>query len=255
VAEVTRTSPGDKVGRRTELTIIDGDGLRPTMAQIRILLVENHRLVAEALVCYLDSQPELEVVAVAAGLEEALALAGPGSCEVLVVDHDLPDGSAVELLERLEAEDRRPPSLVLADSGQPADLIDAVRAGANAVLSKSAHSDDLVAAIRVLAAGGGHLDPEVLGAVLDALRVGSRREVTARVPGIHRLSDRERDVLQCLVDGMERHDIASSLFVSVNTVRTHVRRILQKLEVHSQLEAVRLARTSGMHPRKLEGLP
>lgn len=217
------------------------------VADQRLVLVEDHVIFAEGLRSLLEAESFGEVVH-AATLREAAQLLDAG-CDLLILDVSLPDGSGLALLEQLEREGRRPRTLVLTAHDDVHTTTRAVQAGANGVLSKRVPTGEVLDAARRVMAGGASVPEDQLGAVLEALRSGAPKSHPSDAPGLHRLSGRERQVLQCLVDGMGRAAIAEELYVSVNTVRTHIRRILQKLEVHSQLEAVRAARSSGLLPR------
>jgi len=124
----------------------------------------------------------------------------------------------------------------------------AVRAGSVVWVSKDAPSSQLVEAVRVAVRGEGFMEPGLLADVLQELAAArGREEVGAEMLG--HLTGRELEVLQCLVDGLDRAAIAQKMYLTTNTVRTHVQHTLGKLAAHSSLEAVAIARRCGLQPR------
>lgn len=145
----------------------------------------------------------------------------------------------VDTCSELKASNLKTRVLVLGTSDRPDELVAAVEAGADGYVSSESALTDVVSAIRRLAIGEAWIPPSMLGALLGNL-IRRRRTENAAAEKLGRLSRRERDVLAALTEGLEAQAIADRLFVSPHTVRTHVQRVLQKLEVHSRLEAVAL---------------
>lgn len=213
------------------------------MRLIRVLVVDRHRGFAEALARRLDAEPDLRAVGhVTTGSAAVTATRALGP-HVVVLDMGIDDVSATELTERLTG--WHPPVGVLSvfTTDDPAAATDAIRAGAMAVVTKETSVADLVRALVALVSGGAWVPPHLLRGVL--------RELSpVRPPNrygqlLARLTDRERDVLDHMVAGRDRAAIARELALSVNTIRTHVKNILAKLEVHSSLEAVAVALRAG----------
>lgn len=136
---------------------------------------------------------------------------------------------------------------VLADTTEVDDAVLAAHRGVAAWLRSDATADHVIGALRVIADGGTVFSPSVLGAVLRRL-VEEVRDAGAPAGPLRALTERERDVLACLLGGRQSSEIADELKMAVNTVRAHTARILRKLGVHSRLEAVRVARQYGFDP-------
>lgn len=213
------------------------------MRLIRILVADRHRGFAEALACRLDMEADLRAVgnvATGAAAETAVEVLGP---DVVILDMGIEDISAIELTEQLTS--RQPPIRVVGvfTSDDAAAATDAIRAGATAVVTKETSIADLVQALVAVMDGGAWVPSHLLRGVLKELS-------PVRPPNrygelIGRLTAREREVLDRMVAGRERAAIARELFLSINTVRTHSKNILAKLEVHSSLEAVAVALRAG----------
>ena len=221
------------------MTPLPGPPVRPT---VRVLLVDDHRMFTQALEGLLAGEVGIEPVGVAGSVDEALAQLDGARPDVVLMDLDLPGASGIEGTK--EGRRRRPDTaVVIVTSHDDPDLIvDAIRAGACGYVLKTHAVDELVSIIRQAAAGGMVLSPDVpqaIGAV--------RRPRTGREPGgQHPLTDREMDVLRQLASGRSTEQIADSLYISVLTVRSHVKSILAKLGVHSKLEAVTYALHLGL---------
>lgn len=212
----------------------------------RILLVEDHASFRQALAFMFERENEFVVTGQAGTLAEARAFVGKsqGTVDVAVIDLALPDGDGFELIEELSS---RPGvmTLVLSASLEPARFAQAVEAGASGVLHKSAAIGDIVDAVRRLKSGEALLSP---AEVIEMLRMVSRKrqeEYEARV-AIEKLTPREREVLQALAEGLDSKDIAEKLHITIETERTHMVNILNKLGVHSRLQALVFAARHGL---------
>jgi DNA-binding NarL/FixJ family response regulator len=209
----------------------------------RVLLVDDHALFVEALAARLSREPDLEVLPVAHDERSAYAMLSTAAPAVVVLDVALGADSGLEVLDRVTAQHPGVRVVMLTGSTSPELVVEAVRRGASAWLPKTCGGDQLISVIRGVIRGESWIPPELLGAVLRQLA----EPVNVPQPdplGI--LTAREREVLQCMVDGLNRSDIARQLFVSANTVRTHTQNLLAKLHVHSVLEAASFALRSGM---------
>jgi two-component system nitrate/nitrite response regulator NarL len=206
----------------------------------RILLVEDHASFRQTLAFIFDQEPEFEVVAQAGSLAEARRAALGLRADLGVIDLSLPDGEGVELIRELREANREFAALILTASLDKAEHARAVEAGAAGVLHKSADVDEILDATRRLAAGETLLSPQEL---MELLRLAGRsREVEreARM-SIDQITPREREVLQKLAEGLSNKEIADGLHMSVDTERTHMMNILNKLGVHSRLQALLFA--------------
>jgi DNA-binding NarL/FixJ family response regulator len=165
--------------------------------------------------------------------------------DVAVLDLGLPDGYGGDLIEELRDRNPRAQALVLSASLDRAEIARAVEQGAAAVLDKTVHLDEVADAVRRLRAGETLLPvTEIIELVRYAERRRDREEAERRAVG--QLSDREREVLQALAEGLDSQAIADRLGISVRTERNHVANILAKLQVHSQLQAVVFALRYGV---------
>jgi len=174
---------------------------------------------------------QFEIIGEAGDGREALSVIEATKPDVVLLDVNMPIMSGVEMVESIQKNDA-PKILMLTISKHDEDLFGAIAAGADGYLLKDAEPDELRRAINLVAEGKSVLSPEVTSRVLKA--VGSSHGIPPDIA----LSKREMDVLKCLAKGMTSAQIASELFISENTVKTHVRHILEKLEASNRAEAV-----------------
>ena len=212
----------------------------------RILLVEDHASFRQALAFMFEREPEFTVVGQAGTLAEARQFlnGSGGETDVAVCDLALPDGDGFDLIEEL-AVGGRVITLVLSASLEPARFARAVEAGASGVLHKAAAIGDIVEAVKRLRAGEALLSPdEVIGMLRMVSR--QRQEQLEAQRAIDRLTRREREVMQALAEGLDSKQIAQRLHITVETERTHMVNILNKLGVHSRLQALVFAARNGL---------
>jgi DNA-binding NarL/FixJ family response regulator len=195
---------------------------------IRVLLADDHKIVRDGLKRILSGN--MEVAAEAASGDEALALVKANDYDVAVLDMSMPGLSGLDLIKRLRIEKPKLRILVLSMHGERQYAARALKAGASGYLNKDSAAEQLVGAIRKVAAGGLHIG-EAAAASLVAGR-GVPHEA---------LSDREFEVLRLLVEGLGPTEIGEKLHLSVKTVSTHKTRILEKLQLGSTAELVRYA--------------
>jgi two-component system NarL family response regulator len=207
---------------------------------IRVVLVEDHRMVREALCEMLAKIPDIEVVGEAADAGEAMAQATALAPNVMVIDIRLPDVNGIEVAARLR--DAGVPAKVVALSAfaDKRFVTAMVRAGASAYVTKSAAGTELVRAIRAVAAGQGYFAPEVAAALASEIR--ERPMPGEAVP----LARREREVLRLIAEGLRSAAIAVELGVSVGTVEVHRRNIMRKLGVRTVVELTKYAIREGI---------
>lgn len=201
------------------------------MNKIRIVVVDDHALFRAGLVSLLTTIPEFEIVGEAGDGREALSIVADEKPDIVLLDVNMPVMGGVEMVEALQ-ETEKPRILMLTISKHDEDLFGAIAAGADGYLLKDAEPDELRRSIILVAEGKSVLSPEVTGRVMKV--VGSSHGIPPDVA----LSRREMDVLKCLAKGKTSAQIASDLFISENTVKTHVRHILEKLEASNRAEAV-----------------
>ncbi|QIN81361.1 response regulator [Rubrobacter tropicus] len=215
--------------------------------QTRILLVEDHASFRQALAFMFEREDEFVVVGQAGTLAEAREFlnGSADATDVAVCDLALPDGDGFDLIEELAEKGSAVTTLVLSASLEPARFARAVEAGASGVLHKAAAIGDIVDAVRRLKAGEALLSPNE---IIEMLRMVSRKrqEELEAQKAIDRLTRREKEVLQALAEGLDSKDIAQKLHITVETERTHMVNILNKLDVHSRLQALVFAARNGV---------
>jgi DNA-binding NarL/FixJ family response regulator len=212
------------------------------MEAVCTLLIDDHPVFAQALAARLGCEPDFVVVPVAHTVEQAFAELARSRPAVALVDLVLGNESGLAVLEHVQA--RHPDTRVIMLTGvnDVGAVVEAVRLGARAWLPKSADVAQLIRVIRGVACGEAWIPPALLHEVL------TRLAALEPADPLRALTAREREVLQCMVDGLTRPEIARRLYLSPNTVRTHAQKLLTKLDSHSILEAVALARRAGMRP-------
>lgn len=199
---------------------------------LRLVVVDDHPLFRRGLIGLLNDMLEFKVVGEAGNGKEALTVIQATLPDMVLLDVNMPEMDGVQTVEALRKLKLPLHILMLTISQQENDLMSAIRMGADGYLLKNTEPEDLRKAILRVAAGEGALSPEVTGPIMRALV--RQTELTNQQP----LSDRELEVLVCLADGLTTSQIASRLFISDNTVKTHVRHILEKMEASNRTEAV-----------------
>ena len=212
---------------------------------IRVMLVDDHASFRQPLAFMLDREPDMTVVGQAGTLAEARRKLRGAEVDVAVVDLDLPDGDGSQLIKDVRATNPDGMVLILTASSSRRDLARTVEAGAAGALHKSIGIQEIIGAVRRLAAGEQLFSPaEVVGML--RLAGQQREEDRFAREALDRLTPRERDVLQALADGLNDKEIARRLSISTETVRTHMVNILAKLNVDSRLQALVFAVRHGV---------
>jgi DNA-binding NarL/FixJ family response regulator len=201
--------------------------------RIRVLCVDDHRLVLDGLTLIIAAQPDLEVVGSATSGEEALALFRTCRPDVTLMDLQLPDVSGLEVIRRLRSEDANARIIVVTMYQGDEDIFRALDAGASTYLLKHTLSHDLIEAIREVQAGRRPIKPDVQA------RLAERSE-----HGV--LTRRELDVLELVSRGLRNKEIAATLDLSEATVQVHVKNILAKFHVNDRTAAVNIALRRGV---------
>ena len=209
---------------------------------IRVVIADDQPLVRTGLRMILGSEPDMEVVAEAADGSAAIEAVVAHRPDVVLMDVRMPGTDGIEATRVVTAGVDPPRVLVLTTFDLDEIVYDALRAGASAFLLKDAPEERLTAAIRVVADGGSLFAPSVTRRLIEEF---ARRgpEPTVDLDG---LTDRETEVLRLVARGMSNQEIAAHLFVTENTVKTHVARLLMKLGVRDRVQAVVAAYESGV---------
>ncbi|MFQ5858955.1 MAG: response regulator [Anaerolineae bacterium] len=206
------------------------------MTPIRVLIVDDHTIFRQGLVNLLQIECEFEVIGDAPDGEAALGLARKLHPDVVLMDVNMPRMGGIEATRRLLADAPGVQVLMLTVSEEDEDLFGAVRAGARGYILKNADANELLEAIRRVHVGEAMVSPAMTLRLLEALHDGWLPSI--ELP----LTPRELDVFRLLGRGASNREIAETLLISENTVKTHVRQILRKLEVRSRHEVAAYAR-------------
>jgi DNA-binding NarL/FixJ family response regulator len=205
---------------------------------IRVVVVDDHALFRRGLENVLSGEPDLEVVGEAAGGLEALEVCAGTMPDVVLMDVRMPGGSGIEATRRIREARPETRVVMLTVSDDEQDLFGALRAGANGYLLKAVSIDEVAAAVRAVARGHSLISPSMASKLLTEYnRLAARAEIRQRTDSAS-LTGRELEVLRLVADGLTNREIAHELFIAENTVKNHVRNILDKLHLHSRMEAV-----------------
>lgn len=211
---------------------------------LRLGIVEDHPVVAAGLEFLFSREPDLTVVCVIGTVREAAALPADIKIDVLITDFRLPDGNGAEAAVAIQRTRPRLPVLFLSAVESPAALMAAIQAGARGYILKSEAANTLATAARRVAAGEMLISPAKLVQLI--------KEKGEQTHLVDTLTARERDVTRLMSRGLNNHQLADELEIEYGTVRSHVRNILAKLEVHTRLQAIVRATELGLlDPDKL----
>ncbi len=205
---------------------------------LRVLIVDDHALFRRGLQMVLEGEDDLDVVGEANDGHEAIQKAEETTPDVVLMDVRMPKRSGIEATRVIKDILPSTKILMLTISDEEADLYDAIKAGASGYLLKEISIDEVAGAVRQVHAGQSLISPSMASKLLNEFaNLVKRRDERAQLPG-PRLTDRELEVLKLVAKGMNNRDIGAELFISENTVKNHVRNILEKLHLHSRMEAV-----------------
>ncbi len=221
------------------------------METIKVLIVDDHTLFRRGIAAVMANQNGLEVVGEAADGLEAIQKAKEIVPDVILMDLNMPRCSGLEAIQALQTEMPQVNVLVLTVSEMEADLFASVKFGARGYLLKKAEPEELVQAIRHIAQGGAMVSPLMatkLLAEFQDLSTGVDRKPVEEVNAD--LSPREGEVLQLVAKGATNREIADALFISENTVKTHLQNIMEKLHLANRSQAAAYAVEKGLVPHK-----
>jgi len=223
---------------------------------IRVLLVDDHAMLRAGFRTILESQTDIAVVGEAGTGADAVAQASALLPDVITMDVQMPDMDGIEATRRIVADPQVGAAIAIVTTFDRDDYLhQALDAGAAGFLLKNAGPEDLITAVRALAAGDGMLSPEVTRRVLARFSTSATTAAPASAPALavrpavglaEPLTDREAEVLVLLADARSNAEIATALFIGEATVKTHVSRILQKLGARDRVQAVVVAYETGL---------
>jgi len=203
---------------------------------LRVLLADDHSIVRRGMRSLLDTDASIEVVAEAADGLEALRLGEEHHPELLILDVAMPKLNGIEVVARAQKMQPAPRAIMLSMHVDESYVMRSIFAGARAYLLKDATDEDLLPAIRAVAAGKSFFSPAVTGLLVeDYMRQLKERGLT---DSYELLTDREKEVLQLLAEGRSNKEVAALLDVGVSTVETHRANLMQKLNLHSTADIV-----------------
>jgi DNA-binding NarL/FixJ family response regulator len=205
---------------------------------LRVLIVDDHALFRRGLQMVLKQEPDIEVVGEAADGHEAVGKAQELMPDVILMDVRMPKRSGIEATEKIKELLPHVKILMLTISDEEADLYEAIKAGASGYLLKEISIDEVADAVRSVWAGQSRISPSMAAKLLTEFAAMSKRAEERQQLPAPRLTDREMEVLKLVAQGLNNRDIAKELFISENTVKNHIRNILEKLHLHSRMEAV-----------------
>lgn len=212
---------------------------------VRVVLVDDHRIMREGLRALLEKEADMDIVAEADNGRTAVELARTLKPDVVVMDLSMPHLNGIEATRQITASQTDVRVLALSMHSDKRFLDGALKAGASGYLLKDCALDELVRAIRTVVAGQVYLSPEVAGVVIEGYM--NRLPATEVTKG-RALTARECEVLQLIAEGRSAKDIASALSVSVKTVETHRQQVMSKLGMHSVAELTKHAIREGLTP-------
>jgi len=202
---------------------------------IRVAVVDDHELFRRGLTMLLGVEDDIEVVGEAGDGVAATELAAATAPDVILMDVRMPKGSGIDACAAIKLVAPTARIIMLTVSDEEADLYDAVKNGASGYLLKQSSIDEVAQAIRVVADGQSLISPSMAMKLLNEFKQMS--DVDRQQVSNPRLSPRELEVLKLVAQGLNNRRIAKQLFISENTVKNHVRNILEKLQLHSRIEA------------------
>jgi len=210
---------------------------------IRALIVDDHALFRRGLEMVLAAEDDIELVGEASDGAEAVEKAAESLPDVVLMDIRMPKSSGIEACRAMKEAAPSSKIVMLTISDEEEDLFEAIRAGASGYLLKDIPLDEVAEVVRAVYGGQSLINPSMAGKLLTEFATLAKRDDEERAQQVPapKLTDREMQVLKLVARGMNNRDIAKELFISENTVKNHVRNILEKLQIHSRMEAVMIA--------------
>lgn len=205
---------------------------------IRVMIVDDHALFRRGLQMVLEAEEGIEVVGEAGDGQEAIQKAEEAMPDVVLMDVRMPKRSGIEATTALKEVLPNVKILMLTISDEEADLYEAIKAGASGYLLKEISIEEVANAVRAVEAGQSLISPSMASKLLTEFATMVKKTDDRQPLPAPRLTERELQVLKLVAQGFNNRDIAKDLFISENTVKNHVRNILEKLHLHSRMEAV-----------------
>jgi two-component system NarL family response regulator len=205
---------------------------------IRVLVVDDHALFRRGLEMVLEQEPDIEIVGEAGDGTEAVTKATETLPDIVLMDVRMPRRGGIDACLAIKEAVPSAKIIMLTISDEEADLYEAIKAGAMGYLLKEISIDEVASAIRAVHGGQSLISPSMASKLLNEFATMIKRNDERQQVPTPRLTDREMEVLRLVARGLNNRDIARQLFISENTVKNHIRNILEKLQLHSRMEAV-----------------
>ena len=205
---------------------------------IRVLVVDDHALFRRGLQMVLEQEPDIEVVGEASDGTEAVETAAETLPDIVLMDVRMPRRGGIDACTAIHDVAPSTKIIMLTISDEEADLYDAIKAGAMGYLLKEISIEEVASAIRAVHGGQSLISPSMASKLLTEFAAMVKKTDERQQVPAPRLTDREMEVLKLVAKGLNNRDIAKQLFISENTVKNHIRNILEKLQLHSRMEAV-----------------
>jgi two-component system NarL family response regulator len=205
---------------------------------IRVLVVDDHALFRRGLQMVLGAETDIEVVGEASDGAEALKVAAETTPDIVLMDVRMPKRGGIDATTAIKDAVPSTKIIMLTISDEEADLYDAIKAGAMGYLLKEISIEEVASAVRAVYNGQSLISPSMASKLLTEFATMVRKDDERQQVPTPRLTEREMEVLKLVAKGMNNRDIAKKLFISENTVKNHIRNILEKLQLHSRMEAV-----------------
>jgi DNA-binding NarL/FixJ family response regulator len=217
------------------------DALETSTHTIKVLIVEDQTMFAEAIVRLIEEESDLTSVGSVASMSEAIATTQREEPDVVLMDYALGDGDGVAAARQIKKSRPETKVIMLTGFAEPSVLVAAIEAGCSGFITKNQAADEVVSGVRRAHDGEAVIDPAMLSGLLPRLHRGAGSPRSQLTP-------REMEVLRLLSRGLANRDIADRMVLSVNTIRCHVQNLMMKLDAHSKLEAVSKAVRQGIIP-------
>jgi two-component system, NarL family, response regulator LiaR len=197
---------------------------------IRVIVVDDHQVVRKGIIAYLQTDEEIDVIGEASSGNDGAALILKEKPDVVLMDLMMENGTGVDATKRILKSDPSIKIIILTSYYDDEQVFPAIEAGAFSYLLKTSSATDILAAIKKAAMGENVIEPKVAGKMLSSFRTEEKK--------LHDdLTEREREVLLCIGNGMTNQEISEKLYIGIKTVKTHVSNILSKLEVQDRTQA------------------
>ena len=217
----------------------------PLKRPIALVLIDDNRLLREGLAAMIQSQPGFKVLAASADASEALEKVRVAKPDVVLLDLGLEDHDSLSLTATVHSEVPEAKVIVMGFLPMQEDVADFVRAGASGFIMKNASFEEFFATIRAVASGAEVLPEALTNSLFSQIALNATRGNKVKLMESVRLTNRERQVIDLLAEGLSNKNIATRLHIAVHTVKSHVHNVLEKLALHSRLEVAAFTHARG----------